>query len=596
MTKFPHNNILVFDIEASSTNTEEAQLRYFCAYSYSTQMRYHLFGNQIEEIKKLIENHQTIVGFNIKKYDMPILNRHGVYFQYKTVVDLWEVLADPRIDVKTHTRSGGKGRGAYMGLKLNSWSMANIAKALELGEYKTEGFDYNIFKRSHTEWTKEELELVTLYANQDITVTKKLFEYTNNFYYPFVEYISEKNFKRFAYITSSIASLAYKIICHMANLEEIYGENSEDRQSYAGGFVFMPKKEEHVGTIICFDFNSLYPSIYRGFNLLSPAKEDSDLTFNGNSMFSIKGTYDVSTSGPVEKVIAQLYQHRKKYKAESDKREYLIKIIINSIYGITANPAFAQVFSKYSAPDCTAVGRQMIQYAANFFNERGFEMLYGDTDSCYIALHDKTVDEALATAKELTNLFKANMPLPHDDFNFGLDAIIDAMWFFPYEDGEVRKKNYAYIKQTKKGPQFVIKGLPIIKSNASKVATKILHTHLIPNILDNKKIKFNRGNIQQWIYFELEKDLSLVAQTYKIKDAEEYDNEGSLHYQILQKYGSGTHELLPNTKIGVGKGKHYCTIKEFTDSKLSVRDIDLTVCWNNLAPFILNEQTSLGDF
>jgi len=58
----------------------------------------------------------------------------------------------------------------------------------------------------------------------------------------------------------------------------------------------------------------------------------------------------------------------------------------------------------------------------------------------------------------------------------------------------------------------------------------------------------------------------------------------SLPAQISKKYGAGIYFLIPNLKgIGVGKGKKYCTIEEFTERKLTIDDIDLSNVWKALS-------------
>lgn len=597
MVNLPTQKVLVLDIETDSLDIATAHLRYFGAYSFATNERYYLKGDKegvIEYIKEMIDKHDVIATFNGKRFDIPILNNYGVYFKGKPHVDLWEALSEAKLDPKTRTRTGGKGRGEFLGLKLNSWSLANIVKALQLGEYKIEGFDHSVLKKEPEEWTKEEEKTIVDYLSQDVTVTKRLFEYVNNFFFPFTEHLSEENTKRFCYITASIASLAYKIICYEAKLVEEYGDEEKDWE-YEGGYVRYPTKESHVGKIVAFDFNSLYPSIFRTFNLFSPASEDypEEKTFTGNDFFHIKGRYKKDEQGVVEQVIAKLYKLRLYYKRLGDRREYLIKIIINALYGITPKPIFKSIYYRYSAEDCTSIGRQMIRYAADHFTKQGFEILYGDTDSVYVALNDKTVDEALATAKEIEQFLLTKMPFPNMDFGFKLDAEIEGMFFFLIDKDTYKKKNYVYV--TKEGEVKII-GLPIIKSNASPIATAILHKYLIPTIKERLSVKFNRGYLQQLIHYELEQDITLAAQTYKVRDADYYKIDSDLHCQISRKYGSGVHQLVPNGRFGVGLDKRYCTVREFVDNKLRIQDVDLTVTWNNLEPFIKEEQKSLGDF
>lgn len=596
-TKLVRNDVLVFDIETDSLSTDTANLVYFGAYSYITKKRYILRGHSqdvLNQIQNIFETHSVIVGFNHLQFDMPILNRYGIFCHSGTIhIDLWTTLSPPHLDLKTRTRSGGKGRGSYMGLNLNSWTLANIIKELNLGEYKIEGFDYSLLTK--TERTIEEENIIITYLDQDITITKRLFEFTNNFFHPFAEYLSEANVRRFCYITSSIAALAYKIICHEANLVEEYDDN-ETIIEYPGGYVRYPTKEKYVGIVACFDFKSLYPNIFRTFNLFSPIGEDDKNVFGGNEFFQIRGRYKKDKQGIVEEAIGKLYKKREEYKNINDRREYLIKIILNSIYGASAKPVFKSIYSEHCAEDCTAIGRRMIQFAAEEFIRNDYEVLYGDTDSLYVALGSHSLEESQVLAKKIEEYLKGYMPFPNDDFGFRLDEIIKAIFFFPiieHNSITYKKKNYIYVTNSGK---VVIKGLPIIKSNSSKLSNSILTNYILTDISNKLTIKYHKEYLKQLIYYELSRDISMGAQVYKVRDANYYKIESALPAQISKKYGSGTIELIPNFKYGIGKGKKYCTPQEFREQNLKIEDIDLSMTWSCLDPFIKEEQTELNNF
>jgi hypothetical protein len=63
----------------------------------------------------------------------------------------------------------------------------------------------------------------------------------------------------------------------------------------------------------------------------------------------------------------------------------------------------------------------------------------------------------------------------------------------------------------------------------------------------------------------LTKDYTLAAMRKEVGNFDQYvKSQTSLPAQISQKYGSGIHFLVPNTKgIGIGKGKSFCTLEEF---------------------------------
>ena len=75
---------------------------------------------------------------------------------------------------------------------------------------------------------------------------------------------------------------------------------------------------------------------------------------------------------------------RKEYKKQGDPKEYAIKILLNSLYGLSGTPVFKQLYNYNTASDCTAIGRQSLIHARTEFLNAGYEVLYSDTDSVYI--------------------------------------------------------------------------------------------------------------------------------------------------------------------------------------------------------------------
>jgi len=88
----------------------------------------------------------------------------------------------------------------------------------------------------------------------------------------------------------------------------------------------------------------------------------------------------------------ELYMMRKEYKKlakkaptaderlVADKKQYAIKIILNSIYGAMGFPFF-RLFVPECADAITFFGRKALKFAMDKLGVYG-TVLYGDTDSC----------------------------------------------------------------------------------------------------------------------------------------------------------------------------------------------------------------------
>ena len=169
-----------------------------------------------------------------------------------------------------------------------------------------------------------------------------------------------------------------------------------------------------------------------------------------------------------------------------DARQLAIKMWMNAIYGITGSDAGA-FGMKELAKTITAEGRAMILKidieTEEYFNKKnGFyfdaEVIYGDTDSIFVALwgvSPSAVEEACSLgelmAKHVTKkLFQAPVKLEFEKTYENLQLLSGKMYY---------AKKWMVMKS---GPEFDIKGCPMIKSvgceyvksNAKKVAEKLV--------------------------------------------------------------------------------------------------------------------------
>jgi DNA polymerase elongation subunit (family B) len=329
----------------------------------------------------------------------------------------------------------------------------------------------------------------------------------------------------------------------------------------------------------------------------------------------MNGAYYADAMGRVGELIKQWYGDRVVYKKAGDRREYTIKIIINTMYGILDNPYYNLVFDKIGSGDVTRIGRQWIHYARKIFREHGYKVLYTDTDSIYILDPFKDKIKVNATCKLMEDNILSTVPFPLETFKFKIDDEIKYMYFFKggekekqhpenefFEDEDdfinkplgFMKKNYIYVT---KDNRVVIKNLGIRKKDKSPLGKKIFWDYLVPEIKKGT-IKFSKVYIKELINKLLDEDMSLAMLRRNVGNAEQYKSQTSIQVQIANKYGAGIHFLIPNKNgIGVGKGKSFCTLDEFNKHKLRIHDIDLTNVWKELDYFIKIPKTvNIFDF
>lgn len=598
-------DVLVYDIETlvkdGRPNPYKDELRLFACYSYKTGKYYQTMDK--EQTALLIKNHRFLVGFNNISYDNPILGRAGISLEYKTIIDLMVIIKMRKAVIVTD-----KG---LMSTNLMSHSLDYVTKYLGLVDEDSgkKEIDYSVFSKD--KWTPEEEKEIKEYAQRDIEVTKKLYEWLEEYFQGFKEFVRPESVKNKSYLTSSIAQFAYKAICKSMGWAETYGEFIEKgKDKIKGGYVAYPAGESFDGDIYCMDWNSLYPHIMIQCNLYGRNKDIKGKrpVWNGGGVWKVDGSYYSDTRNKVGTLIKNWYMDRIKYKDEGDKREYTIKIILNTVYGIMDNQYYALVYDKMGASDCTSLGRQWTKYARKIFRDNGYKIIYTDTDSVYFADVFNNKKKMLSIKDEIVNYIKSTIPFPEDTFDMGIDDEISHMFFFKslrkdmkkdeYEEEDMDeddfvnrafgllKKNYLYL--TKKG-SVKIKNLGVRKKSFSPLSRLIFWEHLVPKIKEEKTVKFSKAFLRNLIMKLLQEDITRAALRKEVGPYSQYEatSPTGLQAQISKKYGAGIHFLIPNTsKIGVGKGKSYCTIEEFNEHHLDIEHINLENVWSELEYFL----------
>ena len=248
---------LIYDIETKTfgqPDPDKDRLRIFGCYSYKTK-KYYLLTKK-EDIQRIINAHKILVGFNNqgtkyqKGYDNPILAREGINFKYKIIIDLMTIFKQRASQMKI--------KKGMLGDILMRYSLDYITRTLDLvddDEAKLK-IDYKLFEKDV--WTKEEMELVSKYTKRDIEITKKLYEWVEDYFGGFTEFLSQEDINKKYYLTKSLAGLAYKAICKACNWEEQYNEEGNiDDDRISGGYVAYPAGEKFEGNLYCLDFNCL---------------------------------------------------------------------------------------------------------------------------------------------------------------------------------------------------------------------------------------------------------------------------------------------------------------------------------------------------
>jgi len=614
------SRVLIIDIEATSLDTDTAVTRVVGVKTNQSNKIHCIWAKDFDKLRKAIKKADFIVTYNGNNYDIPVLlNDYNKLFKYETSltgkhIDLYDVVTSREATFGTNF--------------LDGYSLDAVCKTLGLSR-KVQDFDYNLLKNEYEDMTQDEIEEIEYYLRQDIEITNELYEFIEEMYQPLALFLPKNDVRKKNYIKSSMGAITYKVICHMSGLQPTYdGAYVDDgSDTYKGGHVFEPTKEEAVGNIKCVDYTSAYPHAYMQANLYTKCKHCTEgecqyrytggTTPDGHTL-ELQGEYCTRGGmGVRERVIQKLfllrldaknkiksYQKRKNNgeilsEDEKENLNYLnkfqqgLKIIINTIYGISGSPKFLQTYDADTAADCTKICRFNLLYLHHKLIEFENEHLYGDTDSEYIICPDDLTDDELQEQlNEIITNLKSIYPFPQDTFKIDIEDSMKFMGFFSDGHGEFKKKKYIMVMDDDK---VKVKGLSIVRRDSSFLARKIWNENIKEYISTNLSHKIPLSYIDGWISDAIEDDIENAAIEFKVKPLDMYNSNTSIHSKISEELGEGKHKLIKNRRgIGIGKGVSYATLDQAKN--FTIADIDLSRVYSDLSDVTDDAQKTFTRF
>ncbi|PIZ51695.1 hypothetical protein COY27_02740 [Candidatus Woesearchaeota archaeon CG_4_10_14_0_2_um_filter_33_13] len=258
------------------------------------------------------------------------------------------------------------------------------------------------------------------------------------------------------------------------------------KETYQGGFVLEPTPGFYENIVI-FDFRSLYPTIITSHNIgpealkcsccpenKVPGKEEYWFCQNKKSFISTVLEHLVLLRSDLKKLIKET-----KAKGEDtailSARSYALKILANSFYGYTGFFA-ARWYCLECARSTTAYARHYITSTIEKAKDKGFKVIYADTDSCFLLLGKKNLDEAMRFMDEVNSNLPGQMELEYEGmYKRGIFVATKGS-----EKGA--KKKYALISEKR---EIKITGFESVRRNWSTLAKEIQEL-VLRLVLENK--------------------------------------------------------------------------------------------------------------
>ena len=179
-------------------------------------------------------------------------------------------------------------------------------------------------------------------------------------------------------VSGSIASLDSIYLKRLRKRGVVAGsvDYSDREERIKGGFVMEPKPGIY-DNILVLDFKSLYPSLMRTFNI-------DPLSFGKKGIKAPNGAIFSKEEGIMPEIIKELLKVREDYRKKKDELgRYAVKILLNSFFGVMASPA-CRYYNLDLANGITSFAQFFIKKTAKEIESRGFDVIYSDTDSCFV--------------------------------------------------------------------------------------------------------------------------------------------------------------------------------------------------------------------
>jgi DNA polymerase-2 len=191
-------------------------------------------------------------------------------------------------------------------------------------------------------------------------------------------------------VAASIASFDFVYLTELEKRNIVAPTvRSDDSRVYAaqqGGHVLEPVTGLHRNVWV-FDFKSLYPNIIRTFNidpLSYAALSDVGPVAPGDDLIETPGGSFHRAPAILPGLLDELFPRREAARKAGDKvAANAIKILMNSFYGVLGTSA-CRFYNPALANSITGTGKEILLWSKRWFEEAGFHVLYGDTDSLFV--------------------------------------------------------------------------------------------------------------------------------------------------------------------------------------------------------------------
>ena len=524
----PSLKVMSMDIETSMPNKTQKEKLYSIGFSTQWQLdgkpqrenRVLMLGNPDEQTPPWLTYFKNVrslliaaneyvaqvdpdvfIGWNVIKFDFFVLERiyreHGVGFSWSREakpVSLREGQNNLMfVDIPGRVIVDGIDALRNATYSFASFSLEFVSQAL-LGDGKQiDKKDVNNRGQAITDLFIDDKLALAQYNLKDCQLVLDIFDHTQ-----ILQYLIQRSFLTghlLDRVGGSVAAFEFLYLPKLHRAGYIAPNLGEgfDAIKAPGGFV-MDSQPGLYDDVLVLDFKSLYPSIIRTFKIDPMGLIEGNTAAIENPELCIPGFHDAMFHRDhhfLPKIIEDLWAERDVAKKHNNAAtSQAIKIIMNSFYGILGSTG-CRFFDARLASSITERGHQIIQNSAQWINDKGFNVIYGDTDSVFVYLNNQAQGQAaLDIGYQLQKGLNAYWEerLKQD---FGIESQLEIEFENHYKkflmptirgSEQGSKKRYAGLKSN---DEMVFKGLEAVRSDWTILARNI-QTELYTRVFHNK--------------------------------------------------------------------------------------------------------------
>ena len=185
-------------------------------------------------------------------------------------------------------------------------------------------------------------------------------------------------------------------------------------EEFEGATVFEPSRGVRENVVVL-DLKSLYPMAMMTINASPETKDPAGELKAPNGI-----RFRKEPDGLTRSIISELLIERdEKKKARNrfpcgspdyvlyDLQQNVIKVIMNTYYGVSGYTRF-RLYDREIGAAITSVGRAIIEHTRAVIEKLGYQVIYGDTDSCMVLIPRGSLDDTITKAGRIEDAVNAS--------------------------------------------------------------------------------------------------------------------------------------------------------------------------------------------